>query len=61
MYDEMRRRGLPLAQLAQRAFAEALSADENSSWIAAAWRRPATPSAISTEALMSEVDEEFGA
>lgn len=64
MYDEMRRRKLPLSQLAQRAFAEALSANENSSWIAAARRRPARSAAastISTEALMADVDEEFGA
>ncbi|MBN9611464.1 MAG: hypothetical protein BGO26_17485 [Actinobacteria bacterium 69-20] len=64
MYDEMRRRELPLSQLAQRAFAEALSADENSSWIAAARRRPVRSDAvgaIGTEELMSDVDEEFGA
>ena len=61
MYDEVRRRDLPLSAVAQRAFAEAIRAGRNADWIATARRRPGRTSAIGTEELMAEVDEEFGA
>lgn len=61
MYDELRRRKLPISQLAQRAFAAALDDDANAEWIARARRRPMRPSRLTTEELMDAVDEEFGA
>lgn len=61
LYDEIRQRGLPLSQVAQRAFRDALSTDSNAEWIAAARRRPVKTSTIDTETLMDAVDAEFGA
>lgn len=61
MYDELRRRELPISQLAQRAFAHALADDANAAWIAAARARPVHGSPISSEELMADVDDEFGA
>lgn len=61
MYDEIKRRELPISQVAQQAFASALAADVNASWVAEARRRPTRIGGLSTEALMSAVDEEFGA
>ncbi len=61
MYDEIRRRELPLSQLAQHAFAAALASDANAAWIAGARRRPVRSTAVSTEDLMAAVDTEFGA
>lgn len=60
MYDQLRARELPISKLAQNAFADALARDENAAWIAAARARPLRATAISSEALMAEVDEEFG-
>lgn len=59
MYDELRQRGLPISQLAQRAFAAALTENANAEWIARARRRPTRPSRISTEELMAAVDAEY--
>lgn len=59
MYAELRRRELPVSQLAQQAFAAALANDANQRWISRARSRPARPTAISTEDLMRTVDEEF--
>lgn len=59
MYDELRRRELPISKLAQRAFAAALQDDANAEWIARARRRPVRSSSISTEDLMDAVDAEF--
>ncbi|MDA8068184.1 MAG: hypothetical protein M0T77_06190 [Actinomycetota bacterium] len=61
IYDELRARRLPLSQLAQRAFTEAIEQGANADWIAAARSRPIRPTAITSEALMAQVDEEFGA
>ncbi len=61
VYDQLRARRLPLSQLAQRAFTEALARDSNAAWIAAARARPLRETGISSEALMAQVDEEFGA
>lgn len=61
MYDQLRARGLPISQVAQRAFSEALDGDANAAWVAAARARPLHETTISSEALMAEVDEEFGA
>lgn len=61
LYDEIRRRDLPMSQLAQRAFAEALASHRNADWIAAAKKRPTKKPALSTEELMAAVDAEFGA
>lgn len=59
MYDELRRRGLPISQLAQSAFSAALANDANATWIARARERPARASTVSTEDLMQAVDDEF--
>jgi post-segregation antitoxin (ccd killing protein) len=59
MYAELRRRDLPVSQLAQQAFAAALADDANRAWIDRARRRPTGAGLISTEDLMREVDEEF--
>jgi len=59
LYAELRRRELPVSQLAQQAFAAALADDANRSWIARAQRRPIRTGGISTEELMQAVDEEF--
>lgn len=61
MYDELRRRELPISQLAQRAFAAALNDDANATWIARARKRPTRPTSVSTEDLMDAVDDKFGA
>lgn len=61
MYAELRRRQLPISQLAQRSFSAALADNENADWIARAAKRPVRPAAISTEDLMSGVDEDFEA
>jgi post-segregation antitoxin (ccd killing protein) len=61
MYDELRRRQLPISQLAQRAFAAALNDDANATWIAQARKRRARPASVSTEDLMDAVEDEFGA
>lgn len=59
MYDELRRRELPISKLAQRAFAAALSDDANADWIARARQRPIRSPTISTEDLMDAVDADF--
>ncbi|MCL2781080.1 MAG: hypothetical protein FWD74_06260 [Actinomycetia bacterium] len=59
MYDEARRRELPLSQLAQRAFADAMANDANQEWIARARRRPVRATAVGTDELMAAVAEEF--
>ncbi len=59
MYDELRRRELPISQLAQQAFADALAGDVNAAWIAAARARPIHDSPMSIEDLMADVDDEF--
>jgi post-segregation antitoxin (ccd killing protein) len=59
MYDELRRRELPISQLAQRAFAHAIEQEANAEWIARARRRPIRACSISTEDLMSAVDSEL--
>ena len=61
LYDELRRRQLPISQLAQQAFADALAGDVNAAWIAAARARPVHGSPTSTEDLMADVDDDFGA
>lgn len=61
LYDEIKRRELPISQVAQRAFVSALAEEGNASWVAEARRRPIRAGGISTESLMSAVDEEFGA
>lgn len=60
MYKELRRRDLPLSQIAQRAFGGALEKAANDEWIARARRRAIRPSSISTDDLMQAVDEDFG-
>lgn len=61
MYDELRKRKLPMSRLAQHAFSAALDEQENAAWIARARRRPIRPSGTSTDELMKAVDSEFGA
>lgn len=61
MYDELRRRELPISQLAQRAFSVALTEEANAAWIARARERPVSPASVGTEDLMEAVDAEFGA
>jgi len=61
LYDEIKRRALPMSQVAQRAFVAALSNDRNAAWVAAARKRPIRTSALTTEAIMTAVDEEFEA
>ncbi len=61
LYAEIKRRDLPISRVAQRAFVSALAEDANSIWVARARRRPTRDSALSTESVMSAVDEEFGA
>jgi post-segregation antitoxin (ccd killing protein) len=60
LYDEIKRRELPMSRVAQRAFVAALRENQNSAWVAAARRRPLRESKLCTESLMSEVDEDFG-
>lgn len=59
MYDELRQHELPISQLAQEAFTRALNETANAGWVERARRRPLRVSAMSTEELMSSVDEEF--
>lgn len=62
MYAELRRRELPLEQLALRAFAAALAdvdVDANRDWIARARQRPTKRIWITTEDLMQGVDKDF--
>lgn len=59
LYAEAKRQGLPLSQVAQEAFAAALTGEHNAQWIAAARARPLRDSALSTEDLMAAVDEDF--
>lgn len=61
MYEELRRRELPISRLAQQAFSAALADDVNTAWIARARERPVGSERISTEELMESVDDEFGA
>lgn len=61
MYVELKRRELPISRVAQRAFVEALAEGQNASWVAGARARPTRSSNLSTESVMSAVDEEFGA
>ncbi|HET8929618.1 MAG TPA: hypothetical protein VFN21_03065 [Acidimicrobiales bacterium] len=61
LYAEMKRHDLPVSQVAQRAFADALATDRNAAWIAAARRRPARVTTIDSESLAAAVDEDFGA
>lgn len=61
LYDEIKRRDLPISRVAQRAFTDALAEDANAAWVADARRRPIRESTLSTESVMSAVDEEFGA
>lgn len=62
LYDEVRRRSIPLSAVAQRAFEDAVRAHRNESWIAAAEARgPRTTHPIDTSALLADVREELGA
>lgn len=61
LYDEIRRREIPLSAVAQRAFENAIRGDANADWVARARTRPPrTHHAIDVEALMDDVRDEFG-
>lgn len=60
MYAELRRRDLPISQIAQRAFSTELAKASNSEWIARARKRPLRRTAITTEDLMSAARDDFG-
>jgi post-segregation antitoxin (ccd killing protein) len=61
LYDEVRRRSIPLSAVAQRAFEEAVRSERNKDWVdAARGRVPRTDRVIDTEALLDEVRDEFG-
>jgi post-segregation antitoxin (ccd killing protein) len=59
MYDELRRRRLPVSHLAQQAFDAALRDDSNQAWIERATSRSSRFTSLPTEDLMARVDEEF--
>ena len=59
MYQQLRRREVPVSQVAQRAFAEELRGQANRAWIDRAGERPGRVSSWSTEDLMAAVDEDF--
>ena len=60
MYEELRRRHLPVSQIAQEAFSKAITEDENpnAEWIARILARPRRRYSVTTEELMAAVDEE---
>lgn len=61
LYDEIRRRSIPLSTVAQRAFEDAVRSQRNKDWIAAALdRAPRTTRVVDTAALLDEVRDEFG-
>ena len=62
LYDEIRRRRIPLSAVAQRAFEEAVRSGRNADWIAnARGRAVRTDRVIDSAAIVHEVREEFGA
>jgi len=62
LYDEVRRRSIPLSTVAQRAFEDAVRADRNHAWIAAARERVSrTSQVIDSAAVLDDVRDEFGA
>ncbi|WP_417563530.1 type II toxin-antitoxin system CcdA family antitoxin [Microbacterium sp.] len=62
LYDEVRRKGIPLSAVAQRAFEEAVHAGRNEAWIASArTRAPRVSGVIDTAAVLDGVRDEFGA
>ncbi|QAY60511.1 hypothetical protein ET475_11265 [Microbacterium protaetiae] len=62
LYDEVRRKKIPLSTVAQRAFEDAVNARGNTEWIAAARSRtPRTDDVIDVVALLDDVRGEFGA
>lgn len=62
LYDEVRRRRIPLSTVAQRAFEEALRTERNQEWIANARERmPRVAHTFDSAALIHDVRDEFGA
>ncbi len=62
LYRRAREHGLALSALAQEAVEEALSAQDNDGWIAAAADRPSRLTArVATEELTDAVRDDFGA
>lgn len=62
LYDEVRRKRIPLSAVAQRAFEDAVDASANATWIAAARSRaPRTDRAVDVPELLDEVRDELGA
>lgn len=62
LYDEIRRRRIPLSTVAQRAFEDALRSERNREWIADACRRaPRTDRVIDSAAVVADARDEFGA
>ena len=63
LHSEVRRRSLPLSQLAQDAIRAAIDAEDNAAWVARMRRRVAeaepSPATTSTEDLMEAVADEF--
>ncbi len=62
LYDEVRRRRVPLSAVAQRAFEDAVRSQRNQEWIDAARQRaPRVTAKLDTAALLAEVRVELGA
>lgn len=61
LYDEVRRRGLPLSALTQQALRRELAGDTQRAWIARMRAHVTTEApATTTEDLMEAVADEFG-
>lgn len=62
LYDEVRRRGLPLSAVTQEAIERRIAADDRSQWIARMRTKALHGNrGIDTGRLMDEVREDFGA
>lgn len=62
LYDEVRRRGLPLSAVTQEAIERRIAADDRSQWIARMRAKVAGPPRdIDIERVMDEVREDFSA
>lgn len=61
LYDEVRKHGISLSTLTQRAVVEALGATSNAEWVARARsRKPQARKRIDVSELMAGVRDEFG-
>lgn len=60
LYDAVRRHGLPVSSVAQKALEAAVAQQGTRAWVDQARRRPIRHTALDTSTLLAEVRDEFG-